>query len=130
MMSGVSHIAVLRVHRNGKALVLQTLVWASQVRAPEFEILAKPVTISPDEAKMARQLVESMLGDFDHSAFVDTYAEQVAALVADKAAGVVPSSASRDTEAEAEVGDLLARLTASVKAREQAKPQRRRNSAA
>jgi DNA end-binding protein Ku len=117
---GVSHIAVLRVHRDHKVLMLQNLVWHNQVRVPEFDILSKPVDISPKEAKVARQLLESMLSDFQHEEYIDTYAEAVQALVADKAAGVILAPTDRDKadDAEADVSDLLAKLEASIAARE------------
>lgn len=115
---GVSHIAVLRVHHDHKTLVLQNLVWSDQLRTPQFEILDKPVTITPKEAKLAREIVESMLGDFDHTEYVDTYAQAVNELVEDKAAGVVPAVSSKDTDDgdAADVSDLLAKLEATVKA--------------
>ncbi|MEC4763798.1 Ku protein [Mycobacterium sherrisii] len=118
---GVSHIAVLRVHHDHKTLVLQNMVWSDQLRAPQFEILDKPVTIAPKEAKLARELVESMLGDFNHADYVDEYAASVNELIDDKAAGVVPepSVSGKDTDDDpADVSDLLAKLEASVKARE------------
>lgn len=117
---GVSHIAVLRVHSDHKVLMLQNLVWHNQVRVPEFDILSKPVDISPKEAKVARQLLESMLADFRHEEYVDTYAEAVEALVADKAAGVVPTPTDRDKDGDddADVSDLLAKLEATIAARE------------
>lgn len=118
---GVSHIAVLRVHSDHRTLVLQPLVWHEQVRTPEFEILSKPVDISPKEAKVARQLLESMLGDFNHADFVDTYAEAVEALVDAKAAGAVPVPVGREKvdTGEGDVSDLLAKLEATIAANEE-----------
>ncbi|ORW33258.1 hypothetical protein AWB91_09020 [Mycobacterium paraense] len=124
---GVSHLAVLRVH--GKVLVLQSLVWADQVRVPDFEVLARPIEIDPREAKLCRQLIEAKLGDFHHADYVDTYAQAVEALVEDKLAGGGASMAavsSKDT-GEDEVADLLAKLEASIKATEtEQRPTRRR----
>lgn len=134
---GVSHIAVLRVHDNHQVLVLQNLVWASQVRAPEFEVLSKPVTVTPEESKLMRQLMDTMVGDFEHASYVDTYAEQVEALVDAKAAGVsVPVTRENGDGGGADVSDLLAKLEASIAAKEerqevkQRHPSRRRKTSA
>ncbi len=116
---GAAHIAVLRVQ--GKVLTLQDLVWAADVRAPEFPVLDREVVVTPKETKMAQTLVESMLGDFEHAQYVDHYAVAVEKLVEDKAAGAVPMPASAEETGTADVSDLLAALTASIKAKALAK---------
>lgn len=105
-------IAVLRVA--DKVLILQNLRWSDEVRAAEFPVLDSKVTVDPRAVKMATQLVESLVDKFDPTKFVDTYQQNVAELVEAKAAGVTVT-ASDEEKAQAEVGDLLARLEASVK---------------
>ncbi|MEB4210963.1 Ku protein [Mycobacterium sp. 94-17] len=116
---GVSHIAVLGVHRDAATLTLQPLVWAEQLRRPDFDVLTKPVDVSAKEAQLARQLLDSMSEDFDYESYRDEYAHAVADLVEAKAAGTVRVSTGDDTaEAEPAVADLLARLEASIAAKD------------
>lgn len=117
-----TRLAALRVR--DKAMVLQTLLWDDEVRAPEFDILDKQTKISDKEMKMAGQLVDSLAGDLDTSEFTDDYQVQLRALVdakleqgdtldTEKTFGVTEGE-----EAEgAEVVDLMEALKRSVDAR-------------
>lgn len=110
---GLAHTAVLRVQ--GKVLTLQDLVWAADVRAPEFPVLDREVVVTPKEAKMAQTLVESMLADFNHAEHVDTYAVAVEKLVENKTAGAVSKPASAKETGIEDVSDLLAALEESIR---------------
>ncbi len=111
VMRDVAHMAVLRVR--GKLLILQNIVWAADIREPDFAILDKPVELTPKMVKAANQLVESMLGEFNQAEHVDTYVQRVRELVDAKAAGTIPAVIQAEEKAE-DVSDLLAALEASV----------------
>lgn len=107
-------LAVLRVHAD--VLVVSTMLWPDEVRAPEFEFLAEEhPEIRPQEMSMAATLIESMSDDvFDPAKYHDTYREAVAKLVADKIAGNEVIAPPAPAGADEEVADLLAALSASV----------------
>jgi DNA end-binding protein Ku len=112
-MRGKTHLAVLRAV--GNALVVQNIQWPADVRAAEFPVLDGEVTIDPKELKLARQLVDMMSGEFDPSGYVDTYGVAVNDLIDAKESGR-PVTVREETEAAADVSDLLAALEASVAA--------------
>ena len=49
----------------GDVLVLQTLLWADEVREAAFPSLSESVKISDKELELSASLVESFSGDFD-----------------------------------------------------------------
>jgi DNA end-binding protein Ku len=112
---GRTHLAVLRCA--GAVLVLHNIAWPDELRAPEFAILTRKVTLEPKAVKMATQLVESMMATFDGAELVDVYQRRLAAVVEAKAVDTplpVVSAASADGGVE-DVSDLLAALEASIK---------------
>src|ERR1700733_11180300 len=66
-------LATLRV-REG-VIVLETMIWPDEVRAADFAFLDDGVELRPQEKQMARQLLDSMAGDFDPEQFTDNYRE-------------------------------------------------------
>ncbi len=108
-------LATLRV-REG-VLVLETMVWPDEVRAPEFGFLDDGVSVRPQELSMAESLIESMAGDFDPTQYHDEYREALAQVVEAKIEGreIVepPAEAAADTSPAV---DLMAALRASVAA--------------
>jgi DNA end-binding protein Ku len=105
-------LAVLRV-RDG-VIVLQTLLWADEVRTPEFEFLGDETHATDKELAMAASLVDSLAGDYEPEEFEDDYAEAVEALVSSKIEGGEVSEAPAPKGEETEVIDLLAALQRSV----------------
>jgi DNA end-binding protein Ku len=105
-------LAVLRV-REG-VIVLQTLLWADEVRAPEFESLSEETHATSKELAMAASLVDSLSGDYEPDEFEDDYSEAVEALVSSKIEGGELKEAPERAEEETEVVDLLAALQRSV----------------
>jgi DNA end-binding protein Ku len=105
-------LAVLRV-RDG-VVVLQTLLWADEVRAPEFEFLSEETQATDRELAMASSLVDSLSGDYAPEEFEDDYAEAVEALVSSKIEGGEVKEAPAAKGEETEVIDLLAALQRSV----------------
>jgi DNA end-binding protein Ku len=110
-----THMGVLRVI--GNVLALHPLVWADEIRSTaELLGAAKAVELSPKEVKLAHALVESMMGVWEPDTYVDTYVARLNEMVDTKASGGEFVAAPRDDDG-AEVGDLLAKLEASVAAK-------------
>ncbi|MDR6865464.1 DNA end-binding protein Ku [Microbacterium resistens] len=112
-----TRLAALRVR--GDVLVLQTLLWADEVREAAFPALDEPVRISDKELELSASLVESFSGDFDPTAYVDEYQAELRTLIDAKVEkGEAFEVADAFTEAESggggEVIDLMEALRASV----------------
>ncbi|GAA2949831.1 Ku protein [Microbacterium luteolum] len=113
-----TRLAALRVR--GKVLVLQTLLWADEVREAEFPSLDEDVRISKKELEMSAALVDSYSADFEPEAFVDEYQKELRTLIDAKIeAGESFEIADTFGEAEAEgkcgeVIDLMEALRESV----------------
>ena len=113
-----TRLAALRVR--GKVLVLQTLLWADEVREAEFPALDEDVRISKKELELSASLVDSYSADFDPESFVDEYQKELRTLIDAKIeAGDTFDVADTFGEAEddaksGEVIDLMEALRASV----------------
>ncbi len=110
-------LAALRV-RDG-VLVLETLLWPDEVRAPDFKFLDEDVDIRTQELKMAASLIDTMTEDFDPSLYKDTYREALEALVQAKIEGnevVRPAGSAVPAGAPGGPADLTETLRASVAA--------------
>jgi DNA end-binding protein Ku len=110
-------LAALRV-RDG-VLVLETLLWPDEVRAPEFKFLDEDVDIRTQELKMAASLIDTMTEDFDPTQYKDTYREAIESLVQAKIEGndvVRPAGSAVPAGAPGGPADLTATLRASVEA--------------
>ncbi|MEZ5186642.1 MAG: Ku protein [Candidatus Nanopelagicales bacterium] len=106
-------LGVLRVRED--VLMLQTMLWPDEVRAPHFDILDQEVDVRPQELSMAASLVESLAGDFDPDQYHDDYREQLLALIDAKVSGGEGVVASERPAAEGgEVVDLLTALRQSL----------------
>jgi DNA end-binding protein Ku len=94
-------------------LCLETMRYADEVLAPDRELVDSQPEPSQRELEMARQLVDTLTGEFDPEKYHDEYREEVLALIERKAAGediVAPAAA----EEPAKVLDLMAALEASL----------------
>jgi DNA end-binding protein Ku len=107
-------LATLRV-RDG-VFVLETMLWPDEVRVPEFDFLDDDVEVRPQELAMAGSLIDTLSGDFDPTAFTDSYREALQAVIDAKAEGrqVLQPEAAQPTSGT--VVDLMAALRASVDA--------------
>src|SRR5690606_33041290 len=74
-----TRLAALRVR--GDVLVLQTLLWADEVREAAFPALDEDVKISKKELEMSASLVESYSSDFDPEEYVDEYQKELRTLI-------------------------------------------------
>ena len=113
-----TRLAALRVR--GDVLVLQTLLWADEVREAAFPSLSESVKISDKELELSASLVESFSSDFEPEQFVDEYQQELRTLIDAKLAqGDALDTAETfgeraEPDAGGEVIDLMAALKASV----------------
>ncbi len=113
-----TRLAALRVR--GDVLVLQTLLWADEVREAAFPSLDESVRISSKELEMSAALVDSFAKDFDPEAFTDEYQAELRTLIDAKLeqGDALDTAATFGEEEEADSGgeviDLMEALRASV----------------
>jgi DNA end-binding protein Ku len=113
-----TRLAALRVR--GDVLVLQTLLWADEVREAAFPSLDETVKISDKELELSASLVESFSGDFDPADFADEYQQELRTLIdakLEKGDALDTSEtfgATEEGDEGGEVIDLMAALRASV----------------
>jgi DNA end-binding protein Ku len=100
-------------------LGMATMVFPDEIIDPSTidELAAvDDVEINDRELSIAKQLVDSLSGEFDPDKYRDTYREEVLALVERKAQGEQIAVQPEAEEEEAEVPDLMAALKASLDA--------------
>ncbi|TDN92547.1 Ku protein [Microbacterium sp. BK668] len=112
-----TRLAALRVR--GDVLVLQTLLWADEVREANFPALDESVRISAKELELSASLVESFASDFDPEEFTDEYQAELRTLIQAKlekgdAVDTAETFGEQEEDAGGEVIDLMAALRASV----------------
>jgi len=116
-----TRLAALRVH--GDVLMVQTLLWSDEVRAADFASLSDPVKISAKELDLSKQLVESLVSDFDPEQYVDEYQQELRTLIAAKLeqGEGIDTAATFGEEPEEEAGgeviDLMEALRQSIAAK-------------
>lgn len=111
--------SLVALRPEGDVLGMSTMLFSDEVSDPdridELEA-AREVKIKKAELDIAKQLVDSLAGDFDPSKYKDDYRERVMDLIDRKAAGeeiAVAPAAEEDSEP---VPDLMAALKASLDA--------------
>ena len=103
----------------GDVLGMATMIFADEVVDPErIDELdsAREVEVNDRELSIAKQLVESLSGEFEPDKYRDTYREDVHALIERKAAGEEIAVQPVKEEDEEPVPDLMAALKASLDA--------------
>jgi DNA end-binding protein Ku len=105
-------IAVLRVRDD--VIVMQTMLWPDEIRAPAFASLGDDVGARAAELSMAEMLVESLAGDYVPGDYEDDYQEALESLVNAKLEGGQVREVPVPQETGGEVVDLLAALQQSV----------------
>ncbi|MFF2030993.1 Ku protein [Arthrobacter sp. NPDC058192] len=112
-----TRLGALRIR--DEVLVLQSLLWADEVREASFPALDTSIRISAQEREMSAALVDSMASDFEPDQFTDEYQEQLRQLIDAK----LEKGESLDTEetfgvqaeaGEGEVIDLMEALKRSI----------------
>jgi DNA end-binding protein Ku len=109
------HLVALRPM--GDVLGMATMLFADEVVDPDrIDDLpdADDVKTTDKELTIAKQLVESLAGDFDLEKYRDTYREEVLSLIERKAAGEEIAVQPVAEEKPAEVPDLMSALQASL----------------
>lgn len=114
-----TRLAALRVRED--VLVLQTLLWADEIREAAFPALDEPAKVSDKELAMSAQLVTSFESDFTPEKFEDEYQAQLRQLIEakiEKGETVDTTETFGEREEEegggAEVVDLMEALRRSV----------------
>jgi len=105
-------LATLRVHED--VLVLNTMLWPDEVRAPEFGFLDEEIETRPAELAMASSLIDSMAGSFKPDEFTDNYRAALQEVIDAKVEGREIVQPEEAEEAPAAAIDLMAALKASV----------------
>jgi len=103
----------------GDVLAMATMIFADEVvDAGKLDDIPDPdeVAASDRELAIAKQLVESLAGDFEPGKYHDTYREEVLALVERKAAGEEIAVQPPSEDVTAPVPDLMSALKASLDA--------------
>ena len=109
-------LALLRVHAD--CLVLSTMLWPDEVRAPDFAFLREDAPPVRDaELAMAGSLIDSMAEEvFEPRQYQDTYRLQLEALIDRKVAGKEAVRPPTADDSGGNVIDLMSALTASIEA--------------
>jgi DNA end-binding protein Ku len=103
-------------------LVLETMLWADEIREPDFEFLDSKVEPKAAELKMAELLIDSLSTDFDPADYHDAYREALEEVIEAKVEGREVVTPPEPTEGGAQVIDLMAALKASVDAAKKTAP--------
>jgi non-homologous end joining protein Ku len=80
----------------------------------------KQVALKPDESEMMRMVIQSRVGTWDPTLYVDTFTDRLSELVATKAEGGEFQPVVRADRDGVDVSDLLAQLEASIVTKEAA----------
>jgi DNA end-binding protein Ku len=100
----------------GPTMLLSTLYWPDEVRdAADLDIPDEDADFKPAEIEMARQLVETLSGDFDADRYKDEYREALMQVIDSKIAGEPVETPAPEPEVS-KLTDLMAVLEASVAA--------------
>jgi len=99
------------------AITMETMLFPDEVVEPssieDLSAVDGDVKTTKRELDMAKQLIESLSGDFDPSGFRDEYRDRVLDLIERKAAGETITVEAPEPERK-EVPDLMAALEASI----------------
>jgi DNA end-binding protein Ku len=112
-------LAVLRVYAD--VLVLTTMLWPDEVRAPDFGFLREDAPqLRQQELTMAGSLIDSLTEPvFEPDKYTDSYREALESVIAAKAAGEETTKPAPAAAAKGEPADLMSVLEASVSAAKQ-----------
>ena len=142
VMRGRQHLAML--HPSGDALMLNTLRFEEEIRsADDLDLPGKSTGVTAKELAMAEKLIDDMTGEWNPSAFKDTYSRDLLARVKEKIKArethkLTPTEKTREPRQSAQVIDLMEVLKKSLEqgkgakrtnARRRSSPARKRKSA-
>jgi DNA end-binding protein Ku len=109
--------SLVAIRANGPVLTMETMLFADEVVDPTSldEIPVEDGKATEQELTMAKQLIDSLSGDFEPEKYRDEYRERVLDLIERKAQGE-EIAVQPTPEEPAKVPDLMAALEASIKA--------------
>jgi len=99
---------------DGDVLILETMFWPDEIRAPAFEELESEVEVRDEEIKMAEMIIDNLTAPFETASYHDPSREAIEELARKKIEG--EEIVSPDTPEPTKVLDLLEALKASVEA--------------
>jgi DNA end-binding protein Ku len=121
------HLAALRFKDD--AFVLETMYWPDEIREADFGGVDVHTKVRGQELEMARQLIDSLSGEWDPQEFTDEYREALLKIVEAKLSGQEIEVV--EAEPTAKVVDLMEALKASVAAaKKEAEPAPKKKPAA
>ncbi|HEX2045267.1 MAG TPA: Ku protein [Gaiellaceae bacterium] len=113
----------------GDSLALETLFFAEDVRSrAEIDEAVEEVDVKGPELEMARQLVQSLVGEFDPAEWENAYRRELRAMLEAKLAG--EEITRPEPVAPAPVVDLMEALKQSVAAAQKGKPPAKKKASA
>jgi DNA end-binding protein Ku len=118
VMRGRQHLAML--HPLDNALMLNTLRFEEEIRsADELDLPGKSSGVTSKELAMAERLIDDMTGEWNPSAFKDTYSRDLLARVKEKVRNrethkLTPTEKTREPRQSAQVIDLMEVLKKSL----------------
>ncbi len=116
---GKENLCLIRPH--GDSLALETLFFAEDVRSrAEIEEAVQETEVKKPELELARQVIASLVGEFDPSEFENEYRRELQTMLDAKLAGEV--IARPEPVPEAPVVDLLEALKRSVAEAKKGRP--------
>ena len=111
------YLATLRADEN--VLILETMFWPDEIRAPGFEELQTDIEVRDEEVKMAEMIIDNLTSPFDTEAYQDPSRGAIEELARKKVEG--EEIVSPETPEPTKVLDLLEALKASVEATKERK---------
>lgn len=111
-------LAVLKPSEN--VIVLNRIRFAEEIRDHSELHLPEKAEAKPNELKMAMTLIDQLSGDFDISAYKDTYSDKLMKVIEAKANGVKPKEAPMKV-AYSKSADLMEQLKASLETKKKRK---------
>jgi DNA end-binding protein Ku len=111
---GKQYLVMLRPTRDGRALVLQQLLYADEVR-PIADVPLPDGEVREPELKLAKQLIDQIASEtFDPTQYRDDVRERIQADIEKKIQGQDISEAAEPAAEPARIIDLMAALKASL----------------
>jgi DNA end-binding protein Ku len=107
--------ALAIIKTSGKAIVLNRIRFAEEIKSVEDLNLPDISKTKPKEAQMAIQLIDHLTDKFDISSYKDTYTDKLLRIIEEKAKGKKPSKSIPKPKIVHQKGeDLMAILKASL----------------
>ena len=95
-------------------LVMQTLLWPDEVRAPKLGFEDENISVRPQELAMAESYIAALSGDFAPDEFSDDYREALQQVIDAKVAGREVTAPAEPAATSGQVVDLMEALRRSV----------------